>query len=151
MKSKTSTICLSVVLALAFPVTGLAENTLTSPESSTLGIEPPVQKEAMAELVKSSIETAGMPCPMHRGGMKPGPGTMMEPGMMHRGPGGMMGYGGPGEKGKPCRMKGAMKGYCKEHQARHAPKHEDVISRLNRIEAALAKIEAMLNHLVNQR
>ncbi len=149
MHRKTFMLCLS--MALAFPLTGLAEETVTSvapPATQATGSATQSKPGAAPGLAMGSGEAGGMPCPMHQGGMEPGPGGMMGQGMMHHGPGGMMGYGG---SGKPCRMKGGMKGSYKDHQAGRAAKHEDMINRLNRIEAALAKIEAMLNHLVNQR
>ena len=87
---------------------------------------PTPLEEAAAGTSAPATATPGKPCPMQ--GM----------GMMRKG----MGHGGHGQG---CRKPG-----CDRHGGKHQDKHAQVVRRLDMIEARIAKIEAMLESLMQR-
>ena len=83
-------------------------------------------EEVAAGADASGTMSPGKPCPMHGMGMK-------RKGM------------GQGDHGPGCRKQG-----CDRHGGGQSDKHEQVVRRLDMIEARIAKIEAMLESLMQR-
>ena len=98
-----------------------------------------VSETAAADTEASDVvETSKKPCPMKGTGMK-----QMGKGRDGKGMGGMM-------SGAGCKGKGKGKGKCKGKGKGQHEKHEQVVRRLDMIEARMAKIEAMLESLIRR-
>jgi hypothetical protein len=119
--------CTSVTVAMLIFLAGSAS---VMAEEETVSAEAPALTSTATETAVSATEAAkpANPAASHQ---------MHEKGMMHKGKGGH----------------GGMKRGCGQHgkgkHDKHA-KHEQVVKRLDMIEARLAKIEAMLESLVRR-
>jgi hypothetical protein len=128
---KCTSITVAMMFFLAGPASVLAEAQTLTAEAPAVTTEAPAVTNISAETVASGTEAAtpANPATFH---------SMHEMGMMHKGQGqhgqgqcGMMHGGGQPGKGKQA-------------------KHDQVVQRLDMIEARLAKIEAMLESLVRR-
>ena len=118
----------SAVVVAEEPLVPEAPSAMEVPGVEMTGVQA-VSKTAAADTEASDVvETANNPCPMKGTGMK-----QMGKGRDGKGMGGMM-------RGAGCKGKG--KGQNK--------KHEQVVRRLDMIEARMAKMEAMLESLMKR-
>lgn len=124
---KSTILAAAILITLTGPVAVLAEATApaTAMVEEQAATETPLEAVA-AGTVASVTDNPRQPCPMQ--------GT----GMMRKG----MGQGG---KGPVCRKPG-----CDRLGGGQQNKHEQVVRRLDMIEARIAKIESMLESLMQR-
>ena len=120
------------------------ETTAEGPASVATPVPAPT--EAPGDAAPGSEPSATQGSGMMQPGMSGQGGGMMMPGMMQGGPG-MMGMGGmmKGGQGMGCKMHQGMKGGHGMMQ-----KHRDLENRLDLIDARLAKIETLLERLMQR-
>ena len=128
---KSTILAAAILITLTDPVAVLAEApALTvkplAADVAPIDVESSAQQAVAAGTVASVTGNPGQPCPMQ--------GT----GMMRKG----MGQGG---KGPACRKPG-----CDRPGGGQQNKHEQVVRRLDMIDARIAKIEAMLESLMQR-
>ena len=149
---KSTILTATMLLSLAGPLSTLAEVPAATVEPLALEVEsgtpavttattgsiieeqavpetPSHEVTASATVGSPDMVTPGRPCPMH------GMGKM-----------GKMGKGmGHGDHGQGCKKQG-----CDRHGEGKQDRHEQVVRRLDMIEARIAKIEVMLESLMQR-
>jgi hypothetical protein len=141
---KQTSLTVAIMFFLASPASVLAEEQVTVTEeqlvaaeeqvavesaSETVVLETVVSETLVAETETVTPENTAIPQPQQASGM------------MHKG-------GGQHGKGKGCKKHGGGQ-QGKGQQGMHG-KHEQVVRRLDMIEARMAKIEAMLESLMKR-
>jgi len=128
---KCTSIAVAMMFFLAIPVSVLAEEQTVSAEAPVVSTEVQPVSNTTAEKVESGskVVTPANTATSH---------SMHEMGCMHKG------------KGQQGKGRDGMKHGGGQHGKGKHDKHEQVVKRLDMIEARLAKIEAMLESLVRR-